>query len=90
MMSLHRNWMRGPAAETVEYRLLAAGGGWCPVETTFVEGDEAEVQWVTRRLDLVGAEPNGGGDRSRHRLPTRASRCSTAWALHPAGSGAAA
>ena len=37
--------------------MLASGGGWCPVETTFVAGDGAEVQWVTRRLDVVGAEP---------------------------------
>src|SRR5215218_3965437 len=34
VMALHRGWMRGPGAETVEYRLLAAGGGWCPVESS--------------------------------------------------------
>jgi PAS domain S-box-containing protein len=91
VMSLHRGWMRGPAAETVEYRLLAAGGGWCPVETTFVAGDEAEVQWVTRRLDLVGAEPQTAAEIDPATgLPTRFSLLDRlAWALHPAGSGAA-
>jgi PAS domain S-box-containing protein len=91
VMSLHRNWMRGPAAETVEYRLLAAGGGWCPVETSFVAGDEAEVQWVTRRLDLVGAEPQTAAEIDPATgLPTRFSLLDRlAWALHPAGSGAA-
>jgi PAS domain S-box-containing protein len=91
VMSLHRNWMRGPAAETVEYRLLAAGGGWCPVETTFVAGDEAEVQWVTRRLDVVGAEPQTAAEIDPATgLPTRFSLLDRlAWALHPAGSGAA-
>jgi len=91
VMSLHRGWMRGPAAETVEYRLLAAGGGWCPVETTFVAGDRAEVQWVTRRLDLVGAEPQTAAEIDPATgLPTRFSLLDRlAWALHPAGSGAA-
>jgi len=91
VMSLHRGWMRGPAAETAEYRLLAAGGGWCPVETTFVAGDEAEVQWVTRRLDLVGAEPHTAAEIDPATgLPTRFSLLDRlAWALHPAGSGAA-
>jgi PAS domain S-box-containing protein len=91
VMSLHRGWMRGPGAETVEYRLLAAGGGWCPVETTFVAGDEAEVQWVTRRLDLVGAEPQTAAEIDPATgLPTRYSLLDRlAWALHPAGSGAA-
>jgi PAS domain S-box-containing protein len=91
VMSLHRAWMRGPAAETVEYRLLSAGGGWCPVETTFVEGDGAEVQWVTRRLDLVGAEPQTAAEIDPATgLPTRYSLLDRlAWALHPAGSGAA-
>ena len=46
VMALHRAWMRGPGAETVEYRLLSAGGGWCPVETTFVAAEGPEVQWV--------------------------------------------
>jgi len=91
VMSLHRAWMRGPAAETVEYRLLSAGGGWCPVETSFVEGDGAEVQWVTRRLDLVGAEPQTAAEIDPATgLPTRYSLLDRlAWALHPAGSGAA-
>jgi PAS domain S-box-containing protein len=91
VMSLHRGWMRGPGAETVEYRLLAAGGGWCPVETTFVAGDDAEVQWVTRRLDLVGAEPQTAAEIDPATgLPTRYSLLDRlAWALHPAGSGAA-
>jgi PAS domain S-box-containing protein len=91
VMSLHRGWMRGPGAETVEYRLLAAGGGWCPVETTFVAGDEAEVQWVTRRLDLVGAEPQTAAEIDPATgLPTRYSLLDRlAWGLHPAGSGAA-
>ena len=91
VMSLHRGWMRGPGAETVEYRLLAAGGGWCPVETTFVAGDGAEVQWVTRRLDLVGAEPQTAAEIDPATgLPTRYSLLDRlAWALHPAGSGAA-
>jgi PAS domain S-box-containing protein len=91
VMSLHRGWMRGPAAETVEYRLLAAGGGWCPVETTFVAGDGAEVQWVTRRLDVVGAEPQTAAEIDPATgLPTRFSLLDRlAWALHPAGSGAA-
>jgi PAS domain S-box-containing protein len=91
VMSLHRGWMRGPAAETVEYRLLAAGGGWCPVETTFVAGDGPEVQWVTRRLDLVGAEPQTAAEIDPATgLPTRYSLLDRlAWALHPAGSGAA-
>ena len=91
VMSLHRCWMRGPGAETVEYRLLAAGGGWCPVETTFVAGDEAEVQWITRRLDLVGQEPQTAAEIDPATgLPTRFSLLDRlAWALHPAGSGAA-
>jgi PAS domain S-box-containing protein len=92
VMSLHRGWMRGPGAETVEYRLLAAGGGWCPVETTFVAGNGPEVQWVTRRLDLVGAEPQTAAEIDPSTgLPTRYSLLDRlAWALHPAGSGAAA
>ena len=91
VMSLHRGWMRGPGAETVEYRLLAAGGGWCPVETTFVAGDEAEVQWLTRRQDLVGAAPQTAAEIDPATgLPTRFSLLDRlAWALHPAGSGAA-
>lgn len=91
VMSLHRCWMRGPGAETVEYRLLSAGGGWCPVETTFVAGDEAEVQWLTRRLDLVGQEPQTAAEIDPATgLPTRYSLLDRlAWALHPAGSGAA-
>lgn len=91
VMSLHRGWMRGPGAETVEYRLLAAGGGWCPVETTFVAGDRAEVQWLTRRLDLVGQEPQTAAEIDPATgLPTRFSLLDRlAWALHPAGSGAA-
>jgi PAS domain S-box-containing protein len=92
VMALHRGWMRGPGAETVEYRLLASGGGWCPVETTFVAGDEAEVQWVTRRADLVGAEPQTAAEIDPSTgLPTRFSLLDRlAWALHPAGCGAAA
>ena len=91
VMALHRGWMRGPGAETVEYRLLAAGGGWCPVETTFVTGDDAEVQWITRRLDLVGQEPQTAAEIDPATgLPTRFSLLDRlAWALHPAGSGAA-
>ena len=91
VMALHRGWMRGPGAETVEYRLLAAGGGWCPVETTFVAGDGAEVQWVTRRLDVVGAEPQTAAEIDPATgLPTRFALLDRlAWALHPAGSGAA-
>jgi PAS domain S-box-containing protein len=91
VMALHRGWMRGPGAETVEYRLLAAGGGWCPVETTFVAGDGPEVQWVTRRLDVVGAEPQTAAEIDPATgLPTRYSLLDRlAWALHPAGSGAA-
>ncbi len=91
VMALHRGWMRGPGAETVEYRLLAAGGGWCPVETTFVAGDRAEVQWLTRRLDLVGQEPQTAAEIDPATgLPTRFSLLDRlAWALHPAGSGAA-
>jgi PAS domain S-box-containing protein len=91
VMALHRGWMRGPGAETVEYRLLAAGGGWCPVETTFVAGEGAEVQWVTRRLDVVGAEPQTAAEIDPATgLPTRYSLLDRlAWALHPAGSGAA-
>jgi PAS domain S-box-containing protein len=91
VMSLHRGWMRGPGAETVEYRLLAAGGGWCPVETTFVAGDDAEVQWITRRQDLVGAAPQTAAEIDPATgLPTRYSLLDRlAWALHPAGSGAA-
>ena len=92
VMSVHRAWMRGPSAETVEYRVLASGGGWCPVETTFVAGDGAEVQWVTRRLDVVGAEPQTTAEIDPATgLPTRFSLLDRlAWALHPAGSGAAA
>jgi PAS domain S-box-containing protein len=91
VMALHRGWMRGPGAETVEYRLLSSGGGWCPVETTFVAGDAAEVQWVTRRLDVVGAEPQTAAEIDPATgLPTRYSLLDRlAWALHPAGSGAA-
>jgi PAS domain S-box-containing protein len=92
VMSVHRAWMRGPGAETVEYRLLASGGGWCPVETTFVASDGAEVQWVTRRLDVVGAEPQTSAEIDPATgLPTRFSLLDRlAWALHPAGSGAGA
>jgi PAS domain S-box-containing protein len=92
VMGLHRAWMRGPGAETVEYRLLAAGGGWCPVETSFVAGDGPEVQWVTRRLDVVGAEPQTAAEIDPATgLPTRFSLLDRlAWALHPAGSGAGA
>lgn len=91
VMSLHRAWMRGPGAEQVEYRLLAAGGGWCPVETTFVAGDGPEVQWITRRLDVVGAQPQTSTEiEPATGLPTRFSLLDRlAWALHPAGSGAA-
>jgi PAS domain S-box-containing protein len=91
VMTLHRAWMRGPGAETVEYRLLSAGGGWCPVETSFVAGDGAEVQWITRRLDVVGAEPQTAAEIDPSTgLPTRFSLLDRlAWALHPAGSGAA-
>jgi PAS domain S-box-containing protein len=92
VMAVHRTWMRGPGAATVEYRLLASGGGWCPVETTFVAGDGPEVQWITRRLDLVGAEPQTAAEIDPATgLPTRFSLLDRlAWALHPAGSGAAA
>ena len=92
VMSLHRAWVRGPGAKTVEYRVLASGGGWCPVETTFVAGDGAEVQWVTRRLDVVGAEPQTTSEIDPATgLPTRFSLLDRlAWALHPAGPGAAA
>ena len=92
VMSVHRAWVRGPGAKTVEYRVLASGGGWCPVETTFVAGDGAEVQWVTRRLDVVGAEPQTTAEIDPATgLPTRFSLLDRlAWALHPAGSGAAA
>ena len=92
VMSVHRAWMRGPGAQTVEYRVLASGGGWCPVETTFVAGDGAEVQWVTRRLDVVGAEPQTTAEIDPATgLPTRFALLDRlAWALHPAGSGAAA
>ena len=92
VMSVHRAWMRGSGAETVEYRLLASGGGWCPVETTFVPGDGPEVQWVTRRLDVVGAEPQTAAEIDPATgLPTRFALLDRlAWALHPAGSGAGA
>jgi PAS domain S-box-containing protein len=92
VMALHRAWMRGPGAQTVEYRLLAAGGGWCPVETTFVAGEGPEVQWVTRRMDVVGAEPQTAAEIDPATgLPTRFALLDRlAWALHPAGSGAAA
>ncbi len=92
VMSVHRAWVRGPGAKTVEYRVLACGGGWCPVETTFVAGEGAEVQWVTRRLDVVGAEPQTTAEIDPATgLPTRYSLLDRlAWALHPAGSGAAA
>jgi PAS domain S-box-containing protein len=91
VMSLHRAWMRGPGAERVEYRLLAAGGGWCPVETTFVASEGPEVQWITRRLDVVGAQPQTTAEIDPATgLPTRFSLLDRlAWALHPAGSGAA-
>ena len=91
VMALHRAWMRGPGAETVEYRLLSAGGGWCPVETSFVAGEGAEVQWLTRRMDVVGAEPQTAAEIDPATgLPTRFSLLDRlAWALHPAGSGAA-
>jgi PAS domain S-box-containing protein len=91
VMSVHRAWVRGPGAKTVEYRVLASGGGWCPVETTFVAGDGAEVQWVTRRLDVVGAEPQTTSEIDPATgLPTRFSVLDRlAWALHPAGPGTA-
>src|SRR5918998_3095451 len=57
VMALHRAWMRGPGAETVEYRLLASGGGWCPVETTFVAGGGAGGPWVKRTAEGGGARP---------------------------------
>ena len=92
VMSLHRAWMRGPAADRVEYRLLAAGGGWCPVETTFVGSQGPEVQWITHRLDVVGTEPQTAAEIDPSTgLPTRFSLLDRlAWALHPAGAGAAA
>lgn len=92
VLSVHRAWMRGTGPETVEYRLLASGGGWCPVETTFVPGDGPEVQWLTRRLDVVGADPQGAAEIDPATgLPTRFSLLDRlAWALHPAGPGAAA
>ena len=92
VMAVHRAWMRGPAGETVEYRLLAAGGGWCPVETTFVASEGPEVQWVTRRLDVVGAEPQTAAEIDPATgLPTRFSLLDRlVWALHPAGSGCGA
>jgi PAS domain S-box-containing protein len=92
VMTVHRAWLRGPGAETVDYRLLAAGGGWCPVETSFVPGEGSEVQWITRRLDLVGAEPQTLTEIDPATgLPTRFSLLDRlAWALHPAGPGAAA
>ena len=92
VMAVHRAWMRGPGAETVEYRLLSAGGGWCPVETTFVPGDGPEVQWVTCRLDVVGAEPQTAAEiHPATGLPTRFALLDRlAWALHPSGSGAGA
>jgi PAS domain S-box-containing protein len=92
VMSVHRGWMRGGGQQTVEYRLLAAGGGWCPVETTFESGDGPEVQWISRRLDVVGAEPQTAAEIDPSTgLPTRFSLLDRlAWALHPAGSGAAA
>ena len=91
VMALHRAWMRGPGAENVEYRLLSAGGGWCPVETPFVAGDGPEVQWLTRRMDVVGAAPQTAAEIDPSTgLPTRFSLLDRlAWALHPAGSGAA-
>ena len=91
VMALHRAWMRGPGAETVEYRLLSAGGGWCPVETTFVAGDGPEVQWISGRMDVVGAAPQTAAEIDPSTgLPTRFSLLDRlAWALHPAGSGAA-
>ena len=91
VMTLHRAWMRGPGAESVEYRLLSVGGGWCPVETTFVAGDGPEVQWLTRRLDLVGVQPQTASEIDPSTgLPTRFSLLDRlTWALHPAGSGAA-
>jgi PAS domain S-box-containing protein len=91
VMALHRAWMRGPGAENVEYRMLSAGGGWCPVETTFVAGDGPEVQWITRRMDVVGAAPQTAAEIDPSTgLPTRFSLLDRlAWALHPAGSGAA-
>jgi PAS domain S-box-containing protein len=91
VMGLHRAWMRGPGAETVEYRILSAGGGWCPVETTFVAAEGPEVQWITRRMDVVGAEPQTAAEIDPSTgLPTRFSLLDRlAWALHPAGSGAA-
>ena len=91
VMALHRAWMRGPGAENVEYRLLSAGGGWCPVETTFIAGDGPEVQWITRRMDVVGAAPQTAAEIDPSTgLPTRFSLLDRlAWALHPAGSGAA-
>lgn len=91
VMALHRAWLRGPGAETVEYRLLSAGGGWCPVETTFVAAEGPEVQWITRRMDVVGAQPQTAAEIDPSTgLPTRFSLLDRlAWALHPAGSGAA-
>jgi len=91
VMAVHRAWMRGPSAQTVEYRMLTAGGGWGPVETTFGAGDGAEVQWLTRRLDVVGAEPQTAAEIDPATgLPTRFALLDRlAWALHPAGSGAA-
>jgi GGDEF domain-containing protein len=56
-----------------------------------VAGDDAEVQWITRRQDLVGAAPQTAAEIDPATgLPTRYSLLDRlAWALHPAGSGAA-
>jgi PAS domain S-box-containing protein len=92
VMSVHRAWVRGGGQPTVEYRLLSVTGGWCPVETAFEAGDGPEVQWITRRLDVVGAEPQTSAEIDPSTgLPTRFSILDRlAWALHPAGSGASA
>ena len=54
-------------------------------------GDGPEVHWITRRLDVVGAEPQTAAEIDPATgLPTRYSLLDRlAWALHPAGSGAA-
>ena len=81
VLAVHVERMHGSGPRTIEYRLLAAGGGFVPVETTFgVASGSPELQWVTRRLDVVGAAPamrSSSGSSGRSTRPaTPRWRCS--------------
>jgi PAS domain S-box-containing protein len=88
VLAAHVERMHGSGPRTIEYRLLAAGGGFVPVETSFgVASGSPELQWVTRRLDVVGTWPASEVETdAATALPTRDALVERLeWALHPAG-----